>query len=181
MGKRSTPVLTSEQIEIISKTAANIAIEQYIKESTQQDKRTRDRRVRNVKLLLRNYRAFVAHVGNVEKDIGQLNNQLALDELDTDELAVKSIIQSKERTLALIQFINRMLTVYKIICEQSQVEEDKRRYRVVYHMYLAKEKKLISEISELQFVTERTIFNDLKKAHEELAVLIFGVDGLRFR
>lgn len=134
-----------------------------------------------MKLLLRNYRSFVSHVGSVEKDIERLNTKLALDELDTDEFAVRSIIKSKERTRTLEKFVNRMLKVYQVICEQSQSEEDKRRYQVVHHMYISEEKKTVAEISEMQFVTERTVFNDLKKAYEELTVLIFGVDGLRFQ
>lgn len=120
-------------------------------------------------------------MGSVEKDIERLNTKLALDELDTDEFAVRSIIKSKERTRTLEKFVNRMLKVYQVICEQSQSEEDKRRYQVVHHMYISEEKKTVAEISEMQFVTERTVFNDLKKAYEELTVLIFWVDGLRFQ
>ncbi|UTW69883.1 hypothetical protein KHA80_03055 [Anaerobacillus sp. HL2] len=42
-----------------------------------------DRRLRNVKLLLRNYRSFVNHVEDIKLAIEDLNGKLDLDELDT--------------------------------------------------------------------------------------------------
>jgi len=184
-----TTILTSEQIELITKiasqtasqTAAVVAIEQYKQEQIQKEKQKYDRRLRNVKLLLRNYRSFVKHAADVRDDIVKLDHKLAMDELDTDEFAIESIKQSKKRTLALIKFIDRMLNVYKEMCEEAPSEEEARRYNTIYHLYLSPEKKTYAEVSEFQFLTERTVYNDAKKAYEDLTVLIFGVDGLRFQ
>ena len=184
-----TTTLTTEQIELITKiasqtasqTASIVAIEQYKQEQLQEEKQKHDRRLRNVKLLLRNYRMFVLHVDDTKQDINSFNAALALDELDTDEFAVQSIIRSKERTLMLIKFIDRMLSIYKLICEQSHNPEEKRRYETIHYTYMAEQKMTAAEISALQSIAERTVFYDLKKAHEELTTLIFGVDGLRFQ
>lgn len=177
----ATMVLSTEQIELISKTAALVAIEQLKKEQEQVQKQQHDRRLRNVKLLLRNYQTFVMHVSDVKRDIVRLGKQLALDELDTDEFAVQAIKRSKERTLMLVEFIERMLKVYEVVCDQSSNPEEQRRYSTIYNLYIAKEKKDLEQISDMLFVSERTVMRDLKKAYEDLTVLIFGVDGLRFQ
>lgn len=176
-----TTVLTTEQIEIIARTASVVAIEQYKQETQLQEKQRHDRRLRNVKLLLRNYRSFVKHAADIRNDIVKIDRKLAMNELDTDEFAVEAIKRSKKRTLALIKFIDRMLNVYKEMCEEAPTEEEARRYQTIYHLYISPEKKTHAEISEFQFLTERTVYNDAKKAYEDMTVLIFGVDGLRFQ
>lgn len=178
---QQTTVLTTEQIEVIAKAAAVVAIEQYKQESQTQEKQRHDRRLRNIKLLLRNYRNFVNHAADVQNDIVKLDRKLALNELDTDDFAIEAVKRSKKRTLTLIKFIDRMLNVYKEMCEETASEEEARRYDTIYHLYLSPEKKTHAEISEIQFLTERTVYNDAKKAYEDLTVLIFGVDGLRFQ
>lgn len=181
MKEQSTTVLTTEHIEVISKAAAVVAIEQYKLESHKQEKQRHDRRLRNVKMLLRNYRSFVEHVADIQTDIIKLDSKLVLDELDTDDFAVEAIKRSKKRTLAIIKFLDRMLNVYKAMCEEAVSGEETRRYNTIYHLYLAPVKRTHVEIGEMQFVGERTVYNDVKKAYEDLTVLIFGVDGLRFR
>ncbi|MCY1461197.1 hypothetical protein D9M71_788260 [compost metagenome] len=74
-----------------------------------------------------------------------------------------------------------MLNVYKAKCEEASTAEEARRYNSIYHLYLAPVKKTYVEIGEIQFLSDRTVYNDVKKAYEDLTVLIFGVDGLRFR
>ena len=36
------------------------------------------------------------------------------------------------------------------------------------------------DIAEMENVVVRTVFRDIKTAYEELAVLFFGIDGVRF-
>ncbi|MEK3726808.1 MULTISPECIES: hypothetical protein [unclassified Lysinibacillus] len=181
MAEQKTAVLTTEHIEVISRAAAVVAIEQYKLEAQKEEKQRHDRRLRNVKLLLRNYRSFVKLVADVQNDIVKLDRKLIIDELDTDDFAVEAIKRSKRRTLAIIKFLDRMLNVYKEMCEEAVLDEEVRRYDTIYHLYLAPVKKTHAEIGEIQFLTERTVYNDVKKAYEDLTVLIFGVDGLRFR
>lgn len=181
MAEQSTTVLTTEHIEVISRAAAVVAIERYKLEEQNQLKQRHNRRLRNVKLLLRNYRSFLEHVADVRSDIEKLDRKLVIEELDTDDFAVEAIKRSKKRTLAIIKFLERMLNVYKEMCEEAVSEEEARRYNTIYYLYLAPEKRTHAEIGEIQFLSERTVYNDVKKAYEDLQVLIFGVDGLRFR
>lgn len=105
--------LSEKQLAVISK----IVLEVLEQEKEKEKKRKHDRRLRNVKLLLKNYRAFATHVADIKLEINELNKKLELDELDTDEFAIKSIMKSKELTLAMIKYINKTLEVYKLICE----------------------------------------------------------------
>ena len=172
--------LNEKQLEVVAKAAAIVAIERYQSEQEEHEKHKHDRRLRNVKLLLRNYRSFAAHSANIKLDIVELDEKLELTDIDTDEFAIMSIKRSKRKTLALVKFINKTLQIYKLMCEQSDNDDDIKKYETIYHMYIATEKKTIAEISECQYTIERTVYRNAKRAYEDLSVLIFGVDGLRF-
>ena len=82
-------------------------------------------------------------------------------------------------TELMIEHIDAMLEVYKKDCNRSP--EGQRRYRVIYWMYLSEdESKTAEDIAEMENVVVRTVFRDIKTAYEELAVLFFGIDGVRF-
>ncbi|MGM0971671.1 MAG: hypothetical protein ACQEW2_02305 [Bacillota bacterium] len=173
--------LSEKQLEVISKAAAQAAFEHLEKERQKREKQKYDRRLRNIKLLLKNYRSFVAHSAEIKLEINDLNAKLELDELDTDEFAIESIKRSKHRTLAMVKFINRMVAVYKSICEQSGNQEDIRKYETIYNLYIAEDKKTVSEISEMHFLSSRMVYKNIDNACEVLTVLVFGVDGIKFK
>lgn len=172
--------LNEKQIEIISRTAALAAFEYLEKEKEKQEKLKHDRRLRNIKLLLKHYRSFAVHCADIKLQIVDLDKKLELDELDTDEFAVTSIKRSKERTLAMVKFINKTIEVYKVVCEKTEDPEIKRRYQVIYDLYISEEKKTVLDVSKGQSVHSRTIYKVIDKACETLVVLMFGVDGVKF-
>ncbi|MCY1184826.1 hypothetical protein D9M73_255500 [compost metagenome] len=49
------------------------------------------------------------------------------------------------------------------------------------YFYIYENKKTYEEIAELHQLNERTVRRDLKEAVHALAVLIFGIDGLRIQ
>ena len=171
--------LTDKHVRLITETAVKTALDHLEKQKLEEDKKKYDRRLRNIKLLLRNYRSFVNHVEDIKIAIDDLNEKLELDDLETDEFAVRSIKKSKERTLAIVKYINKMIEVYKFMCEQSGDIEDQRRYQVVYEMYISEKKLTAKEIAIGHSVHARTIYKDVDRACETLAVLVFGVDGVR--
>ncbi|MEH6941512.1 hypothetical protein [Bacillus sp. JJ722] len=173
--------LSDKQLEVISKAVAQAAYEHLEKERQQQETKKYNRRLRNIKLLLRNYRSFAVHCKDIKLNINELNQKLELDEIDTDEFAIRSILKSKELTLAMVKYINKSLEVYRLICEKSDDPEDMRRYRVVYEMYISGDKKTIDEVAERQSIHPRTVYKDIDKASETLVVLMFGVDGIRLK
>ena len=181
------------ELEAIVRLASETAVESYRKELERQQeqdgkaRRERHHRVVNsAKMLLKNYRRFKKMtVSSVYgKDTGTNETLVELLELmqgiyRSGELEVVSIKDRVARTELMIEHIDAMLEVYKKDCNRSP--EGQRRYRVIYWMYLSEdESKTAEDIAEMENVVVRTVFRDIKTAYEELAVLFFGIDGVRF-
>lgn len=181
------------ELEAIVRLASETAVESYRKELERQQeqdgkaRRERHHRVVNsAKMLLKNYRRFKKMtVSSVYgKDTSTNETLVELLELTqgiyrSGELEVVSIKDRVARTELMIEHIDAMLEVYKKDCNRSP--EGQRRYRVIYWMYLSEdESKTAEDIAEMENVVVRTVFRDIKTAYEELAVLFFGIDGVRF-
>ena len=181
------------ELEAIVRLASETAVESYRKELERQQeqdgkaRRERHHRVVNsAKMLLKNYRRFKKMpVSSVYgKDTSTNETLVELLELmqgiyRSGELEVVSIKDRVARTELMIEHIDAMLEVYKKDCNRSP--EGQRRYRVIYWMYLSEdESKTAEDIAEMENVVVRTVFRDIKTAYEELAVLFFGIDGVRF-
>lgn len=168
-----------ETAEVITKAAVQTVMTYLETERVKQQKAKRDRRLRNTKLLLRNYRSFKLHCADVEADLDRLEDPDGLEELDTEEFAVAAIKRSKERTLAMVRYIDHMLEVYRIICERSGKHEDLRRFKTIHAMYIEEPKKTAEEIAECHQLDIRTVYRDIGDACKSLSSLIFGIDGVR--
>jgi hypothetical protein len=165
----------SEIVKLASEVATTAAAEYLDRERQKQQKKKHDWRLRNTKLLLRHYRDFVEHSEKIELSLQE--EAEALEDLYADELTVESIKHSKQRTLAMVRFIQQMMEVYRIRCEKG-TDEELRQFKIVHAMYVAEEKMTADEIAKLHFVSRRTVFLDIDKACETLSVLIFGVDAI---
>lgn len=139
-----------------------------------------DRRLRNTELLLRNYKNFIVHYKNAIYSSKQLKDQNAIDILDEcedmdEELYIKSIQKSKERTNIIVNHIKAIIGYYKY--KQSKEPNGLRKFQVIFGLYF--EFKTYQTLSDELFCSTKTIERDRKEAIEELSVLIFGVDGLK--
>ncbi|MED1850337.1 hypothetical protein P4V33_01595 [Brevibacillus borstelensis] len=172
--------LSPKMLEEITRIAVQAALDFQEKEKQKQQKAKRDRRLRNIKLLLKNYRNFKKHCNSITHDLENVDENWAIDEIGSDELALQSIKRSRARTRAMVKFIDRMISVYKVMCEQSGKEEDIRIFQSVYQLYISDEKKSAKEIATCHKTDVRTVYRDVEKASEALAILIFGVDSIRF-
>lgn len=181
------------ELEAIVRLASETAVESYRKELERQqeqdgkDRRERHHRVVNsAKMLLKNYRRFKKMTVSSVYGKDTSTNETLVELLElmqgiyrSGELEVVSIKDRVARTELMIEHIDAMLEVYKKDCNRSP--EGQRRYRVIYWMYLSEdESKTAEDIAEMENVAVRTVFRDIKTAYEELAVLFFGIDGVRF-
>lgn len=184
-GQQLTP-----ELEAVVRLASETAVNAYRKELEQQKETAHLERHRKVinsaKTLLKNYRRFKKMtVSSVYgKDTSTNETLVELLELmqgiyHSGELEVVSIKDRVARTELMIEHIDAMLDVYKKDCNRSP--ESQRRYRIIYWMYLSEdESKTAEDIAEMENVVVRTVFRDIKTAYEELAVLFFGIDGVKF-
>lgn len=181
------------ELEAIVRLASETAVESYRKELERQQeqdgkaRRERHHRVVNsAKMLLKNYRRFKKMTVSSVYGKDTSTNETLVELLElmqgiyrSGELEVVSIKDRVARTELMIEHIDAMLEVYKKDCNRSPAGQ--RRYRVIYWMYLSEdESKTAEDIAEMENVVVRTVFRDIKTAYEELAVLFFGIDGVRF-
>ena len=181
------------ELEAIVRLASETAVESYRKElerQQEQDGKARKERhhrvVNSAKMLLKNYRRFKKMTVSSVYGKDTSTNETLVELLElmqgiyrSGELEVVSIKDRVARTELMIEHIDAMLEVYKKDCNRSP--EGQRRYRVIYWMYLSEdESKTAEDIAEMENVVVRTVFRDIKTAYEELAVLFFGIDGVRF-
>lgn len=179
--------LSKEELqELMEKAAvagAKAGIDRYEAELKDRQKKYRDKRYHNTKLLLRNYRMLQINAENSVFGRSQMEESAA-DILDNmmnmynDEVIVESIKTSATRTAIIVSHVKTMIRMYQICCEQSGNEIDKRRYDIIYGLYISDPKITRKELMDKWNISSDTTYTDEKIAIERLSALIFGVDGL---
>lgn len=156
---------------------------EFLEKKQEKEKKSRsDRRLRNTKLLLKNYDLLKAHcqssiytvqqAGLTERPIDILDD---IDRLDK-EMYIESIKRSATRTYIIITHIDEMVRIYQAYCETSPRDEDRRRFRVMRAAYFDHVRMDI--ICEQEHIERSTYFRDTNEILEKLSALIFGIDGL---
>lgn len=181
--------LTTQQLKDIYERAAAIGAKEALKTFEQEREKAKgkraDRRLRNTKLLLRNYHMLKEHAENSVFGRTQMEES-AIDILETmmsvydNEVIIESIKRSATRTAIIVTHIEVMLGLYEAYCKNAPNREiERRRYEVVWDMYMAENTLSAKEIAEKQHMSRDNVYSDLRIAIERLAALIFGVDGLK--
>lgn len=181
VGARVLEVATARGIEIGIRAAMD-----YLAEEKEKARKSRyDRRLRNTRLLLKNYRSFKRHAQGAIFNAKQAKEN-AIDILDglddgmlNDNLYVEGIKKSQQRTIIILNHVEEMLRYYKIACEQSGKDEELRRYRVIMAMYIDDDKMTAQEIAEKENIEARTVYKDITNAIKPLSALIFGIDSIK--
>ncbi len=182
-------VLTDEELKGIYERAASIGAQEALKRFEQERKREfgqrADRRLRNTKLLLRNYRMLKEHAENSVFNRAQMDES-AFDILESmmqsydNDVIINSIKDSAARTAVMVSHVETMLGLYEAFCEKSPNREiERRRYDVAWDMYIAEQTLSAKEIAEKQNMSKENVYADLRIAIERLTALFFGVDGLK--
>ncbi|MCD7826329.1 MAG: hypothetical protein LUH14_10280 [Clostridiaceae bacterium] len=182
-------VLTHEQLTEIYENAAAIGAKEALKMFEQERKKEQgkraDRRLRNTKLLLRNYHMLKEHAENSVFGRTQMEES-ALDILESmmslydNEVIIESIKRSATRTAVIVSHIETMFGLYAAYCDKSPNRDvEMRRYEVVWDMYMAETTLSAKEVAKKQHMSKENVYADLRVATERLTALIFGVDGLK--
>ena len=149
--------LTPEQLKDICANAAEIGAKEALKTYEQERKKEQgkraDRRLRNTKLLLRNYHMLKEHAENSVFGRTQMEES-ALDILESmmnlydNEVIIESIKRSATRTAIIVSHIETMFGLYDAYCEKSPNQDiDRRRYDVVWDKYMAEPVLTVKEIA----------------------------------
>ena len=157
---------------------AIMAAEQTIKKYTMQEtKKKKDYRFRNTKLLLKNYNSLNAHLENTKDDIKEINNIINDDERELsirDELYIKSIRQSKFRTLIMLTHIDFAMDQLK---KKMKDKDQYDKYRVIEEIYI--NNRTYERTAEELNCGNATVRRWEKEATNELSIFLFGIDGMK--
>lgn len=140
-----------------------------------------DKRYHNTKLLLRNYGEFKKHCIECENSLEDVDNTLEAWELtlnDYGEDYIKSAKRTKVRTQIMVRLIDRFLEAYRDEAINRQDENKLNRYRVIDFMYISSDLTML-QISQRLNCDEATVSRWHNRAINELAVLFFGIEGLK--
>lgn len=187
--ERVLVTLTPAQLKDICEKAAAIGAKEALKTFEQERKKEygkrADKRLRNTKLLLRNYHMLKEHAENSVFGRTQMEES-ALDILESmmslydSEVIIESIKRSATRTAVIVSHIETMFGLYAAYCDKSPNRDiEMRRYEVVWDMYMAEVTLSAKKIAEKQHMSKDNVYADLRVATERLTALIFGVDGLK--
>lgn len=194
MGKIEISERESQLLELIEQLVTDgvakgvkKGIEQLRNEERLKEKITYDTRIKNTRLLLKNYRNFVKACKQAtftEKDLETATVEEVLDKLfcqTCDEITVvQSILASKKRTEIILTHIKRIIDFYLYESDHSNNDEKRRKAHILNELYvIGKYKPKINDMSEKYHISERQIRRDANSAIEEIAVLMFGIDGIR--
>lgn len=174
-------------IKLAAEIGAKEALKTYNQKIAQTKAEKADRRLRNTKLLLRNYRMFKAHAENAVYEAQDAIDNNAYDIIDlmsdrwqdSEEVFVDSIKRSVERTVTIVAHVEAMLHLYEVYCMNSGNPEEVRRWDVVNRLYIVEPASSIRQLATFHGVTDRTIYRDVDIACERIAALMFGIDGIK--
>lgn len=166
----------------IVRIASEVAIEVYSKEKTKEKKMQTDRRFRDAKRLIRNYREIKLHAGDAIASLSEVDNEdfdffKSMVE-ERGEIDVASIVVSRAKSAIMLTHIDAMIHTYQTICLGSKKAEEQRRYRVLESMCLCDNTLTAQELAERENVDLRTIYRDFDTACEKMSALLFGIQWI---
>lgn len=184
-------VITAAELREIYEKAAAIGAREALKTFEQERKREyserADRRLRNTKLLLRNYHMLKEHAensvfGRIQMEESAADILESMMSMYDNKVIIDSIKRSASRTAIIVSHIEVMLGLYESYCEKSASREvDRRRFGVLWDRYMAEQPLDVKEIAQKYNMSKENVYSDLNVATERVSALIFGVDGLKVR
>lgn len=169
-------------LNLISKYAAEKAVEAFTRQLEEQRAKTKDYRMKNTRLLVKKYRWLKSYAGNAVSELTQLLSEeevIFLESMGMDNLESRKVESIKDRmvfTHTVLGHIDTMLELYKNKCLSSERDDVRRRWRVLEAMYLTDNVGSAEDIAEAEHINTRTVFKDLNVAIADLSGLFFGID-----
>ena len=181
-------VLTQEQINQIAAVAGEEAVKRFRAEQVKSDKKRarEENKVKKTKNMLSSYRRIKATLSDeaefTEEEQIELRWKFIQDLMGSvretvsrSERTIKDGEKRRQEDLYCIYRIEKATEMYREECEKSGSEEAKRRYRELSMMYLEEKQYTVQEISEVENVSDKTVYKDLGIACGIVAVYLLGM------
>ena len=172
--------------ERAEKIAAEQAVKYFLKLQKDERKERHDRRLHNIKMLLQNYRMLKLNSDEAVYSLDQIESPYDIfeDMMQGKDgmLQIDSIKKSAARTKIIVEHVEKMLDLYLVYATREDADPiEKRRYDVLYDLYLSDVRLNAKEIAEKNGISKESVYSDRAIALESMAALVFGVDGLTAR
>lgn len=137
------------------------------------------RQYANTKRILENYRTLVEFTKRAGLDAGAEEDPIEIIDgtddfvLKDEPLNIKTIMQSQQRTLAVLNHIDKAISEFKTSCKEAGKEEAFRRYRVIQTYFLGKGYLPLDKIMEQEQVKRRTVYRDIQNGIGQLTCRIY--------
>lgn len=157
----------------IVETIATTVIRTLEKEKDKERKEKKDWRLRNTRLLLKNYRLLEEHCRGVEIEL----EEYELVVFDPEDLELHTLMKYKAKTAKMLLYFDEMFKAYRNYCDRLG-EAAKRRFQVIDRLYVSGNEMSTEEVADYFNINGRTVYKDVDKAIEELSVFLFGLDSI---
>lgn len=181
-------VLTQEQINQIASIAGKEAVHTFRAEQIKEEKKRArgEDKVRKTKKMLSSYRRLKVKLSDEVEFTEEEQIELRWKFLQDLMGNAKDIVSKSERTIQdaekkrqedmyCIYRIEKATDMYREECEKYGSEEAKRRYRELRMMYLEEKAYTVQEISEIENVSDKTVYKDLGIACGIVSVYLLGM------
>ncbi len=181
-------VLTLNEINRIAEIAGKEAVKIFRDEQVKAErKRAKEEdKVRKTKKMLRSYRRIKATLSEeaefTEEEKIELRWKFIEDLMGNQKGAVTKSERTIEDTekrrqedLYCVYRIEKATELYREECEKSGSDEAKRRYRELSMMYLEEREYSVKEISEVENISDKTVYKDIGMACAIVAVYLLGI------
>lgn len=184
--KELLEMITEKAAKVATENAITIAINVYKKEQEEQIQKQTEECRNNAKLLITHYRRMKKMKDTSVYDTNTVTDvtlaeifNIMLGKIRLREFELSSTGRNRIITGMLINHIDVQLDNYRLECERSEESEINRRYRVVNMMYLEEKVIRVDEVARRENIDKSSVYRTLEKAYDDLAVLFFGIDGVR--
>ena len=181
--KETVAYLASEAFKKMSEDN-NKRIERAIKETLDKQEKNRLKQERlSKKNMVKNTEVLIKHFRKCKEMVREIDMDKFEDQgtfLSSDELTLETLERYRYKTYKMVRHIENMLAAYDYDTQQGS-EEYRRRFLIMQRRYIADERLTVGEIMELMNVSQPTVYNDTKKAIQDMAAFIFGYEAVHFR
>lgn len=181
-------VLTQEQINQIAAISGKEAVKMFREEQINADrKRAREEdKVKKTKKMLSSYRRIKATLSDETEFSEEEQIELrwkfiqdlmgnAKEIVGKSERTIKDTEKRRQEDMYCVYRIEKATEMYREECERSGSGEAMRRYRELNMMYLDDRAYTVQEISEVENVSDKTVYKDLGIACGIVAVYLLGL------
>lgn len=176
------PVEVQDLLKKAAALGAREALDAQRKKRIKEAKQFRDRRLRNTRKLLENFRRLKKHAegavySSMQEEVEDIINEM-WDPYNRSEQIVFSIKTSATKTGIIMAHVETMLEQYRELCDRSPHSIDKDRAYALYARYIDEDEKTVEQIAGDLSVDKRTVYNYIDKALNDVAAFMFGIDGI---